>query len=155
MGFLFRKEGSSRQLPDRCRPAPAFSVLSAVMPRVCGALTGGYASTPKRLSTLGQRFVGNYRISLSRLGAPPQDVDSRLLHPRLQSRSLDSETGSCTLRSGDDPVGLLERGHNALPLGVVQRGAPVTTLACLRWLRVTRRREIFARDPQDSIRRED
>ena len=90
----------------------------------------------------------------SELGTPPQDVDPELLHSPLQRRSLDPQTGGGTLRSGDDPVRLLERGNNPLSLGLIERGALVATQASLKWVRATRHREIFAGDRQNRAWRE-
>src|SRR5882757_908830 len=89
---------------------------------------GSYPTSADRHSPSASFSAGSCGISLSSLRTPPQYVDSQLLHPRLQRRSLYSETGGRALRSGDDPVRLLEHGNNPLPLGVIERGAPVTNL---------------------------
>src|SRR5260370_11817380 len=150
----FERKGGSRQLSATCRPASAFSVL-------CRGNDARMRSNHRRLRIHSQptqraRAVIRWELrdlALSRLGTPPEYVDSQLLHPRLQRRSLDSETGGRALRSGDDPVRLLERGNNPLPLGVIERGASVPTLACLSWVRASRHRKIFPQHPQNLILR--
>src|SRR5260370_35198295 len=150
----FERKGGSRQLRDTCRPACAFSVLSR-------SNAARRRSSPPRLRircqpTQRPRAVIRWELrdlALSRLGTPPQYVDSQLLHPRLQRRSLDSETGGRALRSGDDPVRLLERGNNPLPLGVIERVAAVPTLSCLSWVRASRHPRDFARETQNLLRR--
>src|SRR5579863_699220 len=69
----------------------------------------------------GIRYLPGFRHLLALSGAGAGDANPQFLHAGLKGRSLQAETSRRAVGTRDNPVALLQRGKNLVPLRLFQR----------------------------------
>src|SRR5229473_6182034 len=116
----------SRQVPDTCVAVGQERTASHISRgnHVCGLWDRQSWLPILAASPLSGGLVFLRRCSwASLLACRARDPNAEPLHMRLKGRPLHPQQGGGSLRTGDDPVGLFERGQDLFSLGFLEHAA--------------------------------